>query len=183
MIHMKKVVCSIILLLGVSEVYAETDSCFYTLKVNDGKAFSIPQYSDFLQNEFRPQLSKNEGSFNVVILQSCTGLKDKNIIIGFDRQTYIMKIVNDRAIHSKLKRYEQSDLLLGKDKLDSSFETFLNEDVSNTDQLIQKQNALKFFTFIFSDAARYEDIFNVSDHLLNTGCTYQRDVYKGLIRS
>jgi hypothetical protein len=153
------------------------------MKVSDGKAYSLQDYSEFIKKEFRPKLSKEEGQFNVGFSKSCPNQDEQKIIIGFDAQTYIIQAINKNEINRELKKYTTSELTLSSDQINIIFNTLLKENFSSIDNEIEKQNALKFIGFIFSDAARYEDVAIVSNNMLNKGCKYQRENYKSFIRS
>jgi hypothetical protein len=175
--------CLALLSLCLSVVHAETNSCLYSMKVNDAKAYSLQDYSEFIKKEFRPKLSKEEGQFNVDISKSCPNQDEQKITIKFDAQTYIIQSINKNDINRELKKYNTPDLILSSDQINIFFNILLKEDFSSTNNETEKQNALKFMGFIFSDAARYDDVVTVSNNILNKGCKYQREKYKSFIRS
>lgn len=181
---MKKVLnfFSLLPLLSAS-VQAESNLCTYSLKVNDSRSYSVQEYTDFIKNEFRPKLSKDEGQFKAIILKSCSNAEDKRVAINIDSQNFIFLEINQNKIDKENKRYASSDVVLNKEQFYKAFETASNENFSNQDKKIDKEDALKFFGFIFSDAARYDDILSVSNNMLNKNCTYQREKYIGFIRS
>ncbi|MES2206766.1 MAG: hypothetical protein V4525_08225 [Pseudomonadota bacterium] len=173
----------LITILAASLAYSDEGMMSrYKLQVNQAKNYDLRDYDTFIKKEFRPQLNKNKEHFTIKITRS-NDKGDQSILIKFDAQTYIIEKINNQIVLSELKQYSDSGLVLELKQLTKAFDIAFNEDFSSADKKEEKQNALKFLSFIFSDAARFSDINDVVNKLLTKNCNYQRSDYINLIRS
>jgi hypothetical protein len=144
-----------------------------------GKSYSQAELAKFVNEQIRPNLTKNPGSFKVTVKSDCGQGNAHSISLTFDATDYYIIEVQNHKLTKEESTYTNADVTLSNGNFNNEIERVLNFDQL---QLAQKQDAVKTLAFFLAESARFSEIETIATSIVNNGCSAQWLDYATLLR-
>ncbi len=151
----------------------------FSFKVDNGKSYSISEYSEFIENEIRSRISRtSKKRFNVQVIHNRIEGTDE-LVIQMEPTALYFEEVDGHELESDVSKYTNDDLLINNKNFVKYFKKSLDfESLPKK----EKQNTLKLFAFVIAESARFVDVEKTVSHIFNDNCTFHWKDYMLLVR-
>lgn len=178
---MHKEIIRIPFILAATLAVTSADAaCSFQFQGPDSKTYTDKQISSFVDEQIRPKLSKNAGSFEIRVTADCQRNEaTKTISITIDDTDYYITDIEGHHLNKEEATYQTSALTLSVTSLDSAVTNAKN---INGLSLKEIQDVVKTLAFFFAETARFTDIETVAGSILAGDCAGQWLDFSTLLR-
>ncbi len=151
----------------------------FSFKVDNGKSYSISEYSEFIENEIRSRISRtSKKHFNVKVMRNRNESTDE-LVIQMEPTALYFEEVDGHELEPDVSKYTNDDLLINNKNFVIYFDKSLDfEGLPKK----EKQNTLKLFAFVIAEGARFVDVEKAVSHIFKDNCTFHWKDYMLLVR-
>lgn len=178
-----RTVCQLIALCGALLLAPSSHAqpaCSVGIQVDDGYIYDTSRIRDLVVREVRKELSRVDKPFTMKVTRRCADAADQSFELGMRTSNlYILKW-NGEDLDPDVVKYTDDPLVISAATFEKAvIDGLVFDKLSKTD----KQRTLKMFAFIFAEAARFSNVEDVVDNVLNSKCSIQWNDYSRLLRS
>lgn len=162
--------CAAVILISHNANATQDCSFSFSYKAENGESSNYPieNIREFVVNEIRPSISKNEARNIIYAKRKCQAMPDETVKIEVQSDDYYITNVKGTEVGEDVYRYDDKNMRIDKNTFSYYFEKSKSFDtLSKTEQ----SNVLKMFAYVFAESARFEETEKRLDDIFKNGCS------------
>jgi hypothetical protein len=178
---MRKVLASaIILTVALFVTISAHAACDLRFAGPNAKSYAKTQLRKFIDEQVRPRLGMDAGSFNITVSLKCQqGAAAQTVTITIDETDYYLTDIQKHKLSKAESTYRSTPLTMSATNLERQLQ---RAESINDLALNEIQDLTKMLAFFFAETARFSDVEDRAEQLLAGDCTAQWMDYATLLR-